>query len=327
MSEKNKETIELPNLTKSEKINKDLTDISKFIRKKLRSNFPDCKFSVRTDRGGHGTIRIYLLEAPFNPFLDPEKIPDITQKFYDRQNTDVKQRQKKVIEMGYNQLNSNLLTKEYNRDKWNNGVFLTEKAHKLLKFAVKLARPYNYDDSKIQSDYFDFNFTLSVNIGKYDTPFQKVNGNFKTKNIPKIKIEEKQPKKDEDKQENQEKEQEKEEKTDEEKLQEKLNNIDNGDVLILDSFNQKFIALNPIYGAASMRTAGYKIYNTQDKETYKIKMFNKGKHGTFLEYTHENNDKPIKNADKITKVYDFEVIDHDKKRLKEIFREKYGFYK
>lgn len=326
MSQEKQKTVEVPNLTKSEKIDIDLTDISKKIRQTLRSHFPDCKFSVRTKRGGHGSIKIYLLEAPFDPFLEPEKIPDITEKRYERDNIDVKERQKQVIENGYNQLSRTSLTKEYNRDKWNNGVFLTEKAHELLKFAVKLAKAYNYDDSNIQFDYFDFNFTLSVNIGKYDTPFKQVDGNFEIKDIPKIEIEEKDTQKEENKEENQQKEPEKEEKTDKEKLQEKLNNIENGDVLILDSFNQKFIALQPIYGAASMRTAGYKIYNTQDKETYRIKMFNTGKHGTFLEFCHENNHKPIKNADNITKVYDFEVIDKDKQKLKEIFREKYGFY-
>lgn len=58
--------IELPH---SQKINLSYTEIASLIRKRLKLEFPECKFSVtkKTYSGG-GYISISLMKAPFDVF-------------------------------------------------------------------------------------------------------------------------------------------------------------------------------------------------------------------------------------------------------------------
>ena len=81
---------------------------------------------------------------------------------------------KKRQEEGYNQLSPVSLREDYNFNKWSNGVFLTEEGHNILKKVVKIADFYNYDNSDMQTDYYDVNFSFSLHIGKYEKPFKRV---------------------------------------------------------------------------------------------------------------------------------------------------------
>lgn len=160
-------------LSKKEKINLDTAEIAKRIRKKIKKEFPNCKFSVRTERySGGSSITISLMEADFKVIRDIENISDFAIKdlgtAYDREK--VKQSQ----ERDYHQLNQHTLREEFNPDKWNNGLFLTEKAHNVLKRAVEISDYYNYDDSEPRTDYYSVNFSLSVEIGKHDKPFKRI---------------------------------------------------------------------------------------------------------------------------------------------------------
>ncbi|GAG40117.1 unnamed protein product, partial [marine sediment metagenome] len=71
----------------------------------------------------------------------------------------------------YHQLNQYILRQPYNKDSWCNGVFLTQKGHNLLKGVVEIADYYNFDDSDIQTDYYSVNFSLNLNLGKWNKAF------------------------------------------------------------------------------------------------------------------------------------------------------------
>ena len=51
----------------------------------------------------------------------------------------------------------------------------TEKGRKLLKEILGIANKYNYNNSDAMTDYFDVNYYLHFNLGKWDKPF--IDGN------------------------------------------------------------------------------------------------------------------------------------------------------
>ena len=57
-------------------------------------------------------------------------------------------------------------------DGYNNGMYLTRKAWNVLKRVVEIANSYRYDDSDAQIDYFDTNFYLDLEIGRWNKPFK-----------------------------------------------------------------------------------------------------------------------------------------------------------
>jgi len=161
-------------LTKSEKINLGTTEISKLIREQLKQKFPRCKFSVTTDYYSMGSsILVCLMKADRPIFLDEKEISDLAlfRLVNDGLNKeeDIRVRQKE----NYHQLNQFVFRDDYNKDSWNNGVFLTEEGFNLLKEVVRIVDYYNYDDSDSQTDYYSVNFSFSIHIGKFDKPFER----------------------------------------------------------------------------------------------------------------------------------------------------------
>lgn len=117
-----------------------IKEIAAKVRNYCKVVYPTCKFSVTC--GGnylYSTLHIALIEAPFDAFID---------------NT-----------LTYKQLNHNFI-KEDER--------LTEKTRIMFTDIIDYAQSYNYNDSDGMIDYFDFNFCLSVDIGKWDKPFKVV---------------------------------------------------------------------------------------------------------------------------------------------------------
>lgn len=155
------------NLSKEEKIEMDVTEIGKKIKNQLRKEYPDCKFSVRTDSyTGGRSVKISLMEAPFKVIRDFDEISDLAKKEYDSE------RVRKAQNSNYHQLGR--VSKEFEQDVWNNGVFLTEKGHNLFKRAKEIASQYNYDNSNPRTDYYNVNFSLELEIGKHNKPFSRI---------------------------------------------------------------------------------------------------------------------------------------------------------
>ena len=158
-------------LTKSEKINLGATEIAKRIRKQLKDEFPDCKFSVTNDKyAGGSSININLMKADRKTI---QNIKDISESAITRRGElftrkDIEQRQKRK----YIQLNKYALREEYDDQVWCNGVFLTEQGHNLLQRVVNISNIYNYDDSDPQTDYYSLNFHLDLELGKWNKDFE-----------------------------------------------------------------------------------------------------------------------------------------------------------
>lgn len=118
-------------------------EITKLIRDGLKLMFPTMKWSVSfSSYSGGSSIRVALMEAPFDPFV------------YDKD--------RKYSTMQINQ---------YHIDKDDR---LTDRAKDTMKKANELIRSYHYDDSDIMTDYFDTNFYYDLNIGRYDRSFKVV---------------------------------------------------------------------------------------------------------------------------------------------------------
>lgn len=162
-------------LTVSQKINYSTTSISKIARQALKKEFPNCKFNITTEYySGGSSITLSLMKADFKVVKDVKDIPEEAFERLERLGRYTKDQV--IIQQTklYHQLNQYHFNKEYDAIDWNNGVFLTEQAHKVLNRAVQIIQHYNWDHSDIQSDYFDVHFYLHVQIGKYDRPFVQV---------------------------------------------------------------------------------------------------------------------------------------------------------
>lgn len=157
-------------LTKQEKYTMDLKDIAKQVKQQLKKEYPTCVFSITIERYSMGqSLHVSLMQSDFKIIRDFKDIPEIAFLNIGRGYTveQIKERQKEK----YHQLNHHFSNEEYDPDKWNNGVFLTKEGHDLFKRVCEIINQYNYNDSDIQTDYFDVNFYLSLNIGKWNKPY------------------------------------------------------------------------------------------------------------------------------------------------------------
>lgn len=155
-------------ITKTQKINLSTTEIAKLIRKELKEKFPQCKFSVRSEYYSMGSsITISIMKANFKVKADLKDV-DCTNYLTSH---DLEQIEK-LQNNKYHQLNPYTLREEYRKDSWCNGVFLTEKAHKVLQEVVKIADKYNWDESDPMTDYYDVNFAFHIEVGKWNKEFE-----------------------------------------------------------------------------------------------------------------------------------------------------------
>ena len=66
-------------LSKSEKIELPLKEIAKLVRKQFKEEFPDCKFSVRTEYYSMGcALHVSLMKADRRVKQDLNKVPEKT---------------------------------------------------------------------------------------------------------------------------------------------------------------------------------------------------------------------------------------------------------
>ena len=117
-----------------------IKEIAGFIRNNLKEIFPDCKFSVTKESySGGASITIALMEGNFKALTDDSR------KNYFQCNQ-------------YHIKDSDELTSE---------------TKDVLSKVMELVNVWNYDNSDIQSDYFDVNFHSHLHIGKWDNPYKQ----------------------------------------------------------------------------------------------------------------------------------------------------------
>jgi len=133
----------------------DVKDIAKKVRKQLKAEYPECKWSVRIQRySGGQSLDVYLIGAPFTIFAK-----DKTINGYDNG--------------GYAQLNKYQLLDRYPNDEGIcNGHYLTKKAWNVLKRACEIMDADNWDKSDLMTDYFNVNYYSGISIGKWNKDFE-----------------------------------------------------------------------------------------------------------------------------------------------------------
>lgn len=117
-------------------------DIARDLRKKLKKQFPKCKFSVTAERAN--CLKVALMRADFMPFTKEalENNPDKTL---------------------YKQLNHFYIMEDNQ---------LTDTAKEVLVKVKEWANEENYDNSDAMTDYFDVGYYFRLDIGKWDKPFE-----------------------------------------------------------------------------------------------------------------------------------------------------------
>lgn len=132
----------------------DIKEIAKQIRKQLKKEFPQCKFSVRIERYSMGqSMSISLTAAPFAAFTG-----DMDANGNPRSGD-------------YAQLNPYQLRQE--PDEYIcNGNYITKEAWDTMARVDEIQKGHNWDNSDLMTDYFDVNYHFHAEIGKWDKPFQ-----------------------------------------------------------------------------------------------------------------------------------------------------------
>lgn len=156
----------------------ELKEIAKIIKKELKRIYPDFNFSLTSELySGGQALHIYLMSGTRSVYESYENALQYAYEInaiyetdngltdYDIQlNNDKKKYLKKHIEnLESLQINQYYIEREYT---------LTEEARNMLKTAKLLADSFNYNDSDSMIDYFDTNFYLHLNVGKWNKPFE-----------------------------------------------------------------------------------------------------------------------------------------------------------
>lgn len=116
---------------------RDIKEIAKIIRTKVKQDFPKCKFSVTIQRYSGGcSMGITLMSGDFTAFKDPATKYDQLNQYY------LKDSEK-----------------------------ITDRAKDIMIMVNDLVNSFRRDDSDSMTDYFDTNFYYGLSIGKWDQPY------------------------------------------------------------------------------------------------------------------------------------------------------------
>ena len=151
----------------------DIKGIAKIVKTNLKKEYPQCKFSVQIERYSMGqSLHVSLMEAPFEAMSNKGSIID---------NEFVSMEAQGYTFEKYAQLNEYRFKESFKDesacarclpDGWNNGAILTKEGWDCMKKVNQISTSYNYDDSDGMIDYFNTNFYLHLNIGRWDKPFK-----------------------------------------------------------------------------------------------------------------------------------------------------------
>jgi len=134
---------------------KDIKIIAKEVKQELAKRYPECSWLTRIKRfSGGQELRVALLSAPFEAFA----------KDTDCNGNPVR---------GYAQLNQYQFSRP-DDENINNGTPLTQQAWDCMAEVYQIANSNNWNNSDPQTDYFDVNYWLHLEIGRWDRPFVKV---------------------------------------------------------------------------------------------------------------------------------------------------------
>ena len=153
----------------SELVDLGRNEITKLIRQQLKEEFPKCKFSITQ---GQKSIHISLIKSNFKVLqkfieLSNDAIYNYTEYYGNRTLAELEC----LVTSTHFSLGHFHYNDVYNANNWSNGTFLTEQGFDMFKRISMIANQYNWDNSDIQTDYFDVNFYLNLSIGKWDKPF------------------------------------------------------------------------------------------------------------------------------------------------------------
>jgi hypothetical protein len=166
--------------------NLSLKEIAKIIKNELKRLYPDVTFSITSELYSMGqSLHISLMSAKKDIFktfeqavedadgkslgyariyAHPEKWEGLTEQDLENSKRAIEslkhEIEKKHVQINQYHIDSELCVNDYGKE--------------LLKKAYELATSFNYDDSDGQIDYFDTNFYLHLNIGKWNKPFEVV---------------------------------------------------------------------------------------------------------------------------------------------------------
>ena len=133
---------------------KDIKEIAKEVKGELVKRYPGCTWSTRIERfSGGQSLKVALLSAPFEAFASDK----------DCNGNPVR---------GYAQLNQYQFQRP-DDDMVNNATPLTKQAWDCMTDAYHIASKDNWNNSDPQTDYFDVNYWLHLEIGHWDKPFIK----------------------------------------------------------------------------------------------------------------------------------------------------------
>ena len=133
------------------------TDDVKHIRNELKKELPQYKFSVVRDH--HSSVTISLMKGPaFNDY-----------EYFDRYNNVTKTAN--LSDGEYHQINQYHLEDFYGKE----NAEILSKIDTISRTApAKNGGKVWYNDSDIQTDYFDIAYYVHINVGKWNKPYEVV---------------------------------------------------------------------------------------------------------------------------------------------------------
>ena len=112
------------------------TEYAKQIREDLKERFPGLKFSVKSD---YNSINVSLMQAPKSPFTGAYSTAT------------------------YRQTNNYYI---------GDSEVLNAYGKEIFKGVNEIVKKYHWDESRPEVDYFSCAFYYSINVGRWDKPFE-----------------------------------------------------------------------------------------------------------------------------------------------------------
>lgn len=141
-------------------------DIAKWIREQLKTKFKSFKFSVSIERySGGSSITINVMQSPIKLFKDISEVSENEVLRLMNARNDTREEVLKFISYNLNEEHQQI-----NQYYINDNKFLTDEGKSFFKQVLEIANKHNWDKGDVMTDYFDVNYYLYLNVGKYDKP-------------------------------------------------------------------------------------------------------------------------------------------------------------